>query len=640
MAVACATGVLALIAPPATAAPTPGADCVTSGQSNVVAFPTGVLSAWIDMQGAPGGSAGSVSGGAGGQITGLLTVPAGRRITVTAGGAGQSGGVGGAGGGGNGAGGGAGGGGMSTVVDTPSGSGSTDLLFAPGGGGAGSIAGATGGNAPSGDGQPSGSGGGTGAGQAGSTGQNATAGGGGGAGLKGGNAGTSNAGGGAGSSFIVGSGFTVQTNAAGTDPGGYVCVSTIAITTTGLGTLSVTEPTTTTLAATYPFNTPTLTWSIASGSLPAGLSLTGATISGTPTTAGSYTVTIKATDSTRGTATEKVLSGTVNADPPTVTVDTAADVTTISATGRATVAANGASTSGIECRIATSAGAVAAATPTSASPSSVAATATTAVTCSFSGLSASTTYWYSVSATNSHGTTTSAVESFTTAAPSTGGGAQAEPVATPSPTPTATVAPTPPVATTLPATGIRRAQAVGNGQVLPSSTESTIATCILRPTGATATTTVPAYPPVIAPAAGSTTVTCPFAALPAATSYEFAVIATSASGRSQGEWVSFTTTGRRGPRVEPPEHLRRHGWTTLIAGPTYSEFGAPVGVTVTDRRRQLPKGVLVDRTREGAVRIQAHGDRPRLTIRWSADAPPGGRSWAVEKTYPASPRLR
>lgn len=48
-----------------------------------------------------------------------------------------------------------------------------------------------------------------------------------------------------------------------------------------------------TLAAT---GTAPITWSIESGSLPAGLTLTGNTISGTPTAAGTYTFTVKASN--------------------------------------------------------------------------------------------------------------------------------------------------------------------------------------------------------------------------------------------------------------------------------------------------------------------------------------------------------
>ena len=66
------------------------------------------------------------------------------------------------------------------------------------------------------------------------------------------------------------------------------------ITTTTLQGGKVGEAYSQTLAAT---GTAPITWSIDSGSLPAGLSLSGDTISGTPTTAGTFTFTVKATNS-------------------------------------------------------------------------------------------------------------------------------------------------------------------------------------------------------------------------------------------------------------------------------------------------------------------------------------------------------
>ena len=47
------------------------------------------------------------------------------------------------------------------------------------------------------------------------------------------------------------------------------------------------------------------TWSVAAGTLPPGLALTGSTLSGTPTRAGTYSFTIKVTDSTGSQATER-----------------------------------------------------------------------------------------------------------------------------------------------------------------------------------------------------------------------------------------------------------------------------------------------------------------------------------------------
>ncbi|MBI4686213.1 MAG: putative Ig domain-containing protein [Nitrospirae bacterium] len=52
-------------------------------------------------------------------------------------------------------------------------------------------------------------------------------------------------------------------------------------------------------------------WGLSSGSLPPGLSLSGSTISGNPTTAGTYSFTIQITDS-RGRTTQKTLSIAVN----------------------------------------------------------------------------------------------------------------------------------------------------------------------------------------------------------------------------------------------------------------------------------------------------------------------------------------
>ena len=93
------------------------------------------------------------------------------------------------------------------------------------------------------------------------------------------------------------------------------------ITTTALADGKVNEPYSQTLEATG--DTP-ITWSIASGSLPDGLSLTGDTISGTPTKAGTFNFTVKAENSA-GSDT-KSLSIKISA-PPTITTTTLADGT-------------------------------------------------------------------------------------------------------------------------------------------------------------------------------------------------------------------------------------------------------------------------------------------------------------------------
>lgn len=88
--------------------------------------------------------------------------------------------------------------------------------------------------------------------------------------------------------------------------------ATLTITTTSLSSGDVGVAYSQTLAAAN--GTPPYTWSIASGSPPAGLSLnaTSGAISGTPTTAGTANFTARVTDSASATA-NKTLSMTINA---------------------------------------------------------------------------------------------------------------------------------------------------------------------------------------------------------------------------------------------------------------------------------------------------------------------------------------
>ncbi len=65
--------------------------------------------------------------------------------------------------------------------------------------------------------------------------------------------------------------------------------------------------------------TPPYTWSIAGGALPAGLSLAGGIISGTPTTSGSFNFTVQVTDSQSRTG-QKAL--TINVSPPALSITT------------------------------------------------------------------------------------------------------------------------------------------------------------------------------------------------------------------------------------------------------------------------------------------------------------------------------
>jgi hypothetical protein len=108
---------------------------------------------------------------------------------------------------------------------------------------------------------------------------------------------------------------TVSDSQQGTASGSFTVViapAALVITTTSLpaGTVG-TSYTATTLAAAG--GTPPYTWSVASGALPSGLSVSSAgVISGTPTAAGTFSVTLQVNDSVRGIAT-KAYSVTVAA---------------------------------------------------------------------------------------------------------------------------------------------------------------------------------------------------------------------------------------------------------------------------------------------------------------------------------------
>ncbi len=105
------------------------------------------------------------------------------------------------------------------------------------------------------------------------------------------------------------------TNAAGSDTQAYsgtvaASATTPEITTTALSALQVGQAFNQTIGAT---GTTPLTWAITAGALPAGLTRTNNVISGTPTTEGSYSFTLQATNSA-GSDTQ-VFSGTVAAAP-------------------------------------------------------------------------------------------------------------------------------------------------------------------------------------------------------------------------------------------------------------------------------------------------------------------------------------
>jgi sugar lactone lactonase YvrE len=154
-----------------------------------------------------------------------------------------------------------------------------------------------------------------------------------------------------------------------------------------------------------------------SPALPAGLFFDTRTgiISGTPTTAqAAKTYTVYSQNSA---GTSQTTITIAIAAPPTVATGTASDVTANSATLKGTVNANGSVTTTLTIKYATSQADVDAGNGTSltVSPTSVSGNTVTSVTAVIaSGLTANTTYYFRVSATNAAGTTNGSTSSFTT----------------------------------------------------------------------------------------------------------------------------------------------------------------------------------------------------------------------------------
>ena len=144
--------------------------------------------------------------------------------------------------------------------------------------------------------------------------------------------------------------FTIEVTDAASNSASESMTITVAaaqpptISTTSLPNGTVSTAYSTTLAATggaTPYS-----WSISSGSLPAGLSLTASTgvISGTPTTANTYSFTVKVTDANSNTAT-KSLSITIAAAAQSPTISTTSLPNgTVSTAYRTTLAATGGAT--------------------------------------------------------------------------------------------------------------------------------------------------------------------------------------------------------------------------------------------------------------------------------------------------------
>ena len=118
--------------------------------------------------------------------------------------------------------------------------------------------------------------------------------------------------------------------------------STLKITTAQLPAGTLANPYTSTLAATG--GTPPYTWSLSSGALPSGLAMNSAgNISGSPTVAGTSPFTVVVKDSTGASASANLSINVVIAAPPTVSINSPANGSTVSGT----VAVSGVASDGL-----------------------------------------------------------------------------------------------------------------------------------------------------------------------------------------------------------------------------------------------------------------------------------------------------
>ncbi len=563
-----ATAAVVPLAPAASAAATDISFGYT-GASQTWTVPTGVQSAYVSMTGGSGG--GTVYAGLNyaAMLNGRLVIPAGATaLQVNVGGAGgwsAAGAVSTTGGWGNGfagaAGGtatggrafaGGGGGGASDirlpgappgqalmVAGGSGGSGGSALGYSYfGGAGTGGALAPTTGAAGQGTGGDGGSGGAPGAvaGAAATNGQNATndnngGGGGGGGGWVSGNGGQAGqadvisayvgaGGGGAGGSSYADPTYVAGVTQSGTTVGSVI-FTYIQATAAANQNATVGQWAKAPVASTA--GTSGLTYEVASGQLPPGMTLDGdgGTLSGRPSAAGSYTFSIAVSaylDSDYPITTVVTDNWTIAAGSGgALTTASASDVTATSASLNGTVQTGEAPVTGIACSYRTGGGSWS--SDVAASPSTLpAGLDQSPVTCPVSGLTASTSYDFRFTATQSSSTLTSNTGTLRTGSP-------------------------PPVVTTGAATSVTSTSAVGNGTISASRDVTSIdcrAATSLQ--GVATATPVAASPSSTTGVVASYPVTCSFTGLTANTLYYYGVFATDAYGTTTSTtWSDFVT---------------------------------------------------------------------------------------------------
>jgi chitodextrinase len=331
-----------------------------------------------------------------------------------------------------------------------------------------------------------------------------------------------------------------------------------------------------------------------------------------------YFYAVYATDAD-GTGSSPVLvSFVTSASPPVVALSGSPSVTPSSATVSATVTPTGKSVTAIFCRVGATVAAARVGALVTASPSLLDASAgATSVSCSFSGLPASTTYRYFVFASDSVGTTTSPLGSFVTSAPPSSGGGGSPPPATTTPaTPAASGSV---IVTAAPPLEVTTRTALGTGTV-QAGAEPFALTCLVSQAAGRDPLVVLASPPAVA-AGRTAVVACPIGDLQAGSSYSFAIEAQSSTEAVTSNRISFTTKGRSADLISPPKRLKPKGVTVLLPEARFTAAGAPVRVLVTARSTSGPGRIEVRTDPSGRVSVRTFNERMTVTVTYTASNP-------------------
>jgi hypothetical protein len=301
-------------------------------------------------------------------------------------------------------------------------------------------------------------------------------------------------------------------------------------------------------------------WEVTTGSLPAGLNLDLSTgvISGTPTSAGNFTFTIKVTDSANVNTLKEF---TLSIDgSPTATTNQADLITGTTARLNGLVNPQNLLTSVSFC-YGTNAN-FSNCTQVAASQSPLAAgVSDTSVNASIQGLAAGTTYYVRIDASNNSGSTLGNSISFTTSAP--------------------------PTVTTVAASNLSQTGTGArlNAAINPKSSQTTVSFCYSKSPTLVGCTSIDATPSSLTASSQSSAVSADISSLSTNTVYYFNTVATNNVGTTYGSTESFTTpTGTVAAPVitgiTPATIGDISGASVTITGTGFSTVGAGAQVTI------------------------------------------------------------